>query len=220
MKYDRLAIREAERGAFSLLTAPHQMVTKFDKEKNDYVTTKEVNKFYVRPENVTMPVELVQEQAFVNTQNTFTFDFSLNGPQPSPVLNNVPLGANNIAVIYGIRILQGEGANGNARNYRSTGITVADSSVYNSRVGMKYEQSTLIEKISGQMFNDVFPTPTEKDSNAGLVLINPMRIVTGKLGVFTGFIDLINPINALVLSANVFLSFRLLVCYGQASATR
>lgn len=220
MKYDHVAMRQAERDAFALLTSPFQVSKTWDETAGAWKESRKKNAYYARPENVTMPVELVQEQAFVNTQNQFAFDFSLNAPQPSPVLNNVPLGKNNIAAIYGLRILQGEGANANNRIYRSRGITTNDDSLYNSNISIKMEQSTLIEKVPGQKFRDVFTSPLEFDGNAGLVLINPIRILTGELGFFSGFVTLINSISGLVLSANIFISFRLLICYGQASAVK
>lgn len=222
MKYDHQALRGAQRDAFRILTNPAQEMMVYNQSAKQYEKRMLENKYWVKPENVSTPVELVQEQAFVNTTQVFNFDFSINGQPASnaPGTNNVILGKNNIAVVYGIKIYQGEGANANNRIYRSRGITVNDDSLYNSIVSLKLEQSVLIDKVPGQNFRDVFTSPLEFDSNAGMVLINPMRILTGELGTFTLSINLLTAINALVLSANIFLSARLCIVYGQASATR
>jgi hypothetical protein len=85
---------------------------------------------------------------------------------------------------------------------------------------VKFEQSTLVDKIEGQSFRDVYTSPLEFDSNAGLVLWQPLRVVTGELGVFSVNINVLGSMSGVVLSSNIFLSVRPLIVFGQASAVR
>lgn len=215
MKYDHVAIREAERKAFEVITATATQ----EKNANGEICNT-ANPFWVNPLNVTMPMELVQETPWVNTGQQFNFDFSINAPVQVPgTNNNVILGQNNVFVAYGLKLLFRDGASSANGVYRSFGNTPNDDSLYNSLVSIRLEQSTLIDKVNGQNFRDV-PEGAVTSFNAldGLLLINPVRIVTGKLGTFTLSINLLNPISALVISANQFVSARLVGAYGQASA--
>lgn len=223
MKYDQVAIQNAERRAFEVLTerksivmADAQIAARMSCKEGDAVEVP--NKYYVNPINVSNPATLVQETAWVNTGQQLSFDFTINGPNPSATLNNIPLGKNNVFVIFGIQILFGEGANANNRIYRSFGNTPNDDSLYNSIVQMKMEQSTLLDKVDGRNFRDVPSVLTEAHPDDGLLLIQPLRIVTGELGFFSVFINLINPISALVITSNMFVSMRLRGAFGQASA--
>lgn len=217
MKYDQSAIQAAQRGAFELLTATHTETITQSGEKGRIP-----NDFSVKPENVTSPANLVQEQPWVNTTNQFEFDFSING-QPAgaqaPNTNNVVLGKTNIAVCYGLQILFGEGTDPATRIYRSFGITPNDNSIYNSVVSFKYEQSTLVDKMNGLMFRDVYNSPLEFDALSGMILWQPLRVITGEIGTFKGVINILGNISAKILSANMFLSMRPLIVFGQASAT-
>lgn len=210
MRFDLQSVRDAQRQAYDTLTQREW------KSKNGPIK----NPYFVRPENVSIGAQLIQEQAFVNTTSAFSFDFSINAPQPSATLNNVLLGKNNIFCFYAIQILIGEGATANNRIYRSRGIQQNDDSLYNSTVTMKFEQATLIDKMNGQNFRDISTNPNEFWTEAGLYLINPQRIITGELGVLNLSINLLNSISALTLSANLFISARLHGAFGQASATR
>src|SRR3990167_3834754 len=100
MKFDAIAMQRAQRNAYDTLA---KKMTQGGKE-NPYATM---------PKNITIPARLVQEQAFINTQNIFTFDFSQNAPIGTAALNNVRLGINQTAVVYGIQLLQGQGAAAN-----------------------------------------------------------------------------------------------------------
>lgn len=218
MKYDHSAIQNAQRAAFELLTSEYTEILQPDG------TRKRVqNDFYVNPENVTSPANMIQEQPFVNTTNQFIFDFSING-QPAgasaPNTNNVVLGKTNIAVIYGLRLLQREGTDPALTIYRSRGITPNDDSIYNSTISFKYEQSVLVDKMNGQQFRDVYNSPLEFDSTSGLVLWQPLRITTGEIGTFQGIINILGNISGAVISPNLFLSMQPLIVFGQASATR
>lgn len=214
MRYDQVAIREAERKAFEVITAP-SMDIKDDTGKICQVE----NKYWVNPLNVTMPMNLVQEIPWVNTTQNNNFDFSINAPAQVPgTNNNVILGQNNVFVCYGIQILFRDGASSANGVYRSFGNTPNDDSLYNSVVSIRMEQSTLIDKVNGQNFRDVPNAVTEFNALDGMLLINPVRIVSGKLGTFMLSINLLNPISALVISASQFISVRLRGAYGQASA--
>jgi hypothetical protein len=178
------------------------------------------NPYYTNPASISMGAQLVQEQPFTNASSTFSFDFSINAPIATSTLNNVVLGKNNVLAFYAIQILIGEGANGNNRIYRSRGLTPEDDSLYNSVVTMKFEQSTLIDKMNGLNFRDVGTNANEFWAEAGLHLINPQRVVSGELGVFNLTINLINSISALVISPNLFISARLHGAFGQASGVQ
>lgn len=224
MKIDPQAEQAMQRLAFSVLTARESVVkasaqqaAQFACKEGDQVSIP--NKYYVTPINVTMPATLTQEIPWVNTNQTLQFDFSINGPQQVPgTNNNIPLGKNNVAVIYAMQLLFGEGANSANRIYRSFGNTVNDDSLYNSIVQMKMEQSTLVDKIDGRDFRDVPDVITAASADLGKLLINPVRIVTGELGFFSVFVNLLNPISTLVLTAEMFVSMRLKIGFGQASA--
>lgn len=204
MRFDLQSVREAQRQAFHTLAAP--------KTKNG-----QRNPYYTNPANISMTAQLIQEQAFTNQSNQFTFDFSINAPIATTTLGNVTLGKNNTFVYYAIQILIGEGANANTRIYRSRGLTSNDDSIYNSIVSMQFESSQLIDKINGHSFRDVGTNANEFWTEAGLSLINPQRVVSGELGKFNLQITLLNSISAVVLSPNLFLSVRLHGALGQAT---
>lgn len=214
MRYDQSAIRDAQRNTLAQLTAPTSKIID-DKGKECEVE----NKYYVDPLNITMPIHLVQEQPWVNTTQNYTFDFSINAPvQVAGVNNNVILGQSSVFCGYGIQILFGDGANAANRIYRSRGLTPNDDALYNSLVSMRLLQSTLVDKVNGQNFRDVETAVGEFYSDAGMLLINPVRIVPGTIGIFSVNINLLSPIAALVISANQFVSVRLVGAFGQAGA--
>jgi len=203
MRFDLQSIREAQRQAYRTLS---------DATMPDGSS----NRFYVPAGQITMGAQLIQEQPFVNTAQSFTFDFSLNAPTKSVTLNNVVLGKNNVFVCYAFQLLLGEGATGNNRIYRSRGITPNDDSIYNSNTTLKLESNVVVDKMNGLGYRDVGTNANEFWAEAGLQLINPQRILTGELGTFQTTIELYNSISALVLTPNVFLSFRLIGALGQA----
>lgn len=224
MKHDQLAVQGIQRLAFGVITNPNVEVVANQQQaaQNNCKAGDRImipNKYYVNPLNVTMPATLTQETPWVNTTQQFSFDFSINGPGQTPgTNNNIPLGLNNVFVIYGIQILFGEGSNAANRIYRSFGNTPNDDSLYNSFVQIKMAQSTLIDKVDGRSFRDVPDVVTAADEDLGMVLINPVRIITGDLGFFTLFINVMNPISTLVITDSMFLSVRLKGAFGQASA--
>jgi len=224
MRIDPQSEYAAQRLAFGVLTNPgsevvanQQQAAQFDCKVGARVIIP--NKYSVNPINVTMPATLTQEIPWVNTNQLLSFDFSINGPVQTPgTNNNILLGKNNVAVIYAMQILFGEGANSANRIYRSFGNTPNDDSLYNSVVQIKMEQSTLVDKVDGRDFRDAPDVVTAGAAEFGKILINPVRIVTGELGFFSVFINLLNPISALVITANMFVSMRLKIGFGQASA--
>lgn len=218
MRYDQSAVEAAKRDAFILLTTPFQEIVKPDGKREQLR-----NKFAVKPEQVTAPATLIQEIDYTNQTNIYQFDFSING-QPAgsnaPGTNNVILGKNNVAVIWGLKILQGQGATNTNRIYRSRGITPNDDSLYNSVVSVKFENSTLVDKIEGQSFRDRFTNPNEFDGNMGMVLWRPLRVVTGEVGTFQVNIQVLGSMAGLVLTDDVKISVRPMIVFGQASAVR
>ena len=208
MKYDQIALQRSQRHAYDTMARPVMTGPDGKTFKNPYK---------VSEVNITEPAILIQEQAFVNTLNNFTFDFSQTAPVATAALNNVLLGTNNIFVIYGIQLLLGEGATGNNRVYRSFGVTPNDESIYNSVLSLTLEQSNVIANMDGQQFRDFDTSPLNFWNTAGMVLINPQRILTGRLGIFKINISLINSIAGLALTANTFLSVRLHGALGQAA---
>lgn len=214
MKYDQSAIREAERKCFELLTTPSMKV----KDSNGNLCD-EPNKYWVNPINVTLPAVLSQELPWNNANTELVFDFSINGPQQAPgVNNNINIPQNSVYAIYGIRVRFGDGANAANRIYRSFGLTPNDDAIYKSVHSMKFEQSDLIDKVDGDSFRDVPDVATANNLLDGMLLINPVRFITGKLGTFQYKIRMLNPINLLVMSANATVKVDLRGGFGPAQA--
>jgi hypothetical protein len=214
MRYDQTAIREAERKAFELLTLPTMQV----KDAQGQICNVE-NKYWVDPINITMPAILSQELPFTNANNEMEFNFSIGGPEQVPgVNNNVKIPQNAVYAIYGLRVRIGEGVNAANRIYRSFGNTPNDDALYNSIHSMKFEQSDLIDKVDGQSFRDVPNVVTESNFLDGMLLVNPVRFITGKLGTFLYKIKMLNPIAGLVLTANTTVKVDLRGAFGPAKA--
>lgn len=216
MKQNANNIMEAQRRAYNRLAMPVQQGMKLEGRKVE--RTLQENDFYVNKKSITAPAMLIQEQAFTNTKQTFEFDFSINGTNPTAVLNNIKLPQNNIAAIYGIQLLIGQGDTANNRQYFSTGFAPNDNSIYNSIFTLQVETDTVINNLEGQMFNEVPEVAGMLDQTSSMVLINPIRILSGKMGIFKMNITLKNSISTLVLTPSLFLSMRLHCVMGQASA--
>lgn len=221
MRFDQQALWGAQRNAYHALTAPeivlHRPTGKDGISGAKATKHKMFNQNYADPKLTTSPAMLIQEVPWVNSTQSFTFDFSINGPQQTPGLNNnIVIGKNDIFAAYGVQLLFGTGTNSADFIYRSHGVLVADDSAYNSIIQLKVETSTFIDKMEGQFFRDTAANANEYWAEAGMQLINPIRIVNGELGTFKVFLNLKNPISTLVLSANTVLSMRLHGVYGQA----
>ena len=219
MIFNNNGLLAMQRRAFDFLTTQYNVVEKMGPTGSIERTTIE-NPYFTNPTNVTGPAKLQQETPWVNTSNQFNFDFSINAPLPSATLNNRVLPKNNRAAIYGIQILFGNGANANNRVYQSHEVITNDAALYNSTISITMEQSNLVNYMDGQEFRDVVNNGDDMSNTYGFVPITPLRILTGEMGVFNLTISMINPISALVLSANLFISVRLFVIMGQAAATR
>jgi hypothetical protein len=217
MRIDSLTIAAAQRKATETLSIPFIQKMKVENGQHVEDGPPKANPFYVPGIDVTSPVVLVQEQPWTNAIQQFPFDFSIKGPGPSTTLNNNVLPKNNFAAIYGIQMWFGVGANANNRTYRSSGFSSSDDSIYNSIIQMKIEQATMIDILEGQLFKDTYQSPGMVDQTSGLVLINPIRVLSGEYGIFQMFINLKNSISTLVLTPGMFVSMRLHAVMGQAS---
>lgn len=165
----------------------------------------------VDPVNIGIPSMMRQELAFTNTVSKYEFLFDSNAPRKTLVLNNLKFGENDVFAIYGIRVAIGVGAQANNRVYRTVGTTANDNSVYNGRTSIDFESSTPIFDIANEAFLD----ERVETGWSGLVLINPLRIVTGKMSKIQLNLDLGN-ISGLVLTADQFLSVELHGGLGRA----
>ena len=242
MFFDQLAIREAKRRAFNVLSKPMlvEHVVEHHSEGEGHAEMKMhkkgmKNPFYIEPDLINGPAKLQVEIPYVNTQNSYAFKFSLNGPQQVAAVtagpgltqgnNNIQLPQNNIFAIYAIQFWLGYVANdstGNPTaqltNYRSYGITSNDEAIYNSRVAMKIEASTLMDLMDAQLFREPYASVNGMWAEAGLVLTDPVRVLTGKLGVFEINLTTLSSLANIVLSgSNIVLSMRLWGMNGQKS---
>jgi len=155
----------------------------------------------VKPQSISMPATIQQEVSLVNTTSNYRLEFGSDAPARTAVLNNIILGDNDIFVTYGIQILLGEGANANNRIYRSTGITPDDDSLYNGELKLKFESSEWVHTMSTRLFREegeFFPYN-------GFQLINPQRIVTGRLATYEATLDL-RDISGLTISGDLFIA--------------
>lgn len=221
MRFDVQALWAAQRHAYKALTATEVIMHKptgGDGIKAALaIKETKFNQSYADPKNTTSPAMLIQELPWVNSTQQFTFNFSINGPQQTPgVNNNITIGKNDIFAVYGFQLLFATGTDSADFIYRSHGVLPADDSAYNSFLQLKVENSTFIDKMEGQFFRDTASNSNEFWGEAGMQLINPIRIVNGELGTFNVILNLKNPISTLVLSTNTMLSMRLHGVYGQA----
>lgn len=222
MKFDQDAIMDMERRAFEVLTSnevEERVRIKDPNKKDGWIIQVETsyNQHYVAPKLCSSIAMLVQELPFINTTQTFTFDFSQNGPQQVPgINNNVVINKNDVFAVVAIQLLLATGTNSASFIYRSHGVLPADDSIYNSNISMKTESSTYIDKMQGQYFRDNPGNATEYWGLTGAQIINPVRIISGELGRFQVILNLLNPIAGLIISDNTMISMRLIGVYGQA----
>ncbi len=227
-----LAIQNAQRAAFHRLADPmhkkhkhveqhhpqhgKMMVPHHDAHGNPTIEWVK-NDWHVKPDNITCPSIIVQELPFDGSTNSLVFDFSQTAPQPTAALNNVLLGINNIACIYGIQVLFGVGANGNTRKYYTHGLLGADNALYSgSTMSFQFEQSQLVKNIDMQDFN--YEQGTDYIPEETIKLVNPLRLITGRLGTNTVTINM-QSLTGLTFTPNAFVSVRLQTVLGQASGT-
>lgn len=219
MRFDPTTIFYMQRKAYNALTA-HVMEDHVREGKGANTAVKKVrslNEHYVTPKLTSSPGMIIQEQPWVNSATQLAFSFSQNAPAQVPgVNNNVVLDKNDVFAIYAIQILFGTGTNSADFVYRSHGVLPTDDSLYNSVISMKLESTTYLDKVAGQFFRDNPANSNEYYGEIGMQIINPIRIVSGELGKFFVYINLLNPISNLVISQNTIVSCRLHGVYGQA----
>lgn len=173
-------------------------------------------KFKVAPTSITIPASLIQEQPLTTASNVMTFVFGTKCPPASATLNNVILGDNDIACVYGIQLLIGQGANVNTRIYRAYGPNVQDNAPYNGQISIKLESGTPVDKIDALQFRR--EQGTDKDQFDGAAPINPQRIITGRISTFNVILTMPD-VSGLTFTSNLFVSMRLMIALGQAVAT-
>lgn len=236
MRYDAATIQNAERKAYEMLSEPMMEVPSSVQHPQKIVATEQTkisggknivpgrsyipNKYYSQKAYITSPYTLIQEIAYT-AAGPYQFNFTaVQAPPPSNIANNRVLSVNQTVCIYGFQILQGQGALAVNRLYRSYGIAVNDNAIYNSTINMQLETNTLIDGIEGQAFRDTPTANTESWDNMGLKLIQPLRIFNGDLGRL--FINIVpnNSLAGLVLTPNLFLSFRLLCVLGNPNIAK
>lgn len=172
-------------------------------------------KFRVNPASITIPAALIQEQALTTASNIMSFRFGTQSPVATNALNNIILGDNDIAAIYGVQLLIGQGATVNTRIYRAYGPNVQDNAPYNGVLSMQLESNLPIVNIDTLQFKR--DHGTDKDQYDGAAVINPIRIITGRISTFNVVLTMPD-ISALVFTANLFVSLRLMIALGQATA--
>lgn len=240
MWFDQLAIREAKRKAFNALSKQvlesHVVQHHSEGEGHAKMTMHKKhakNPFYIEPDLISGPGKLVVELPYNNNTNSYNFDFSLNGPKQVPSstsiapivagTNNINLPQNNIFAIYAIQLWLGYQQPDSTGNntaqvciYRSYGITPNDEAIYQSRLKMQIESNTLVDLWDGELFKERVTTTADMWPEAGMVLVDPVRILTGKLGVFTFNVSTLSTMSNIILSgSNIVLSMRLWGMNGQ-----
>lgn len=172
------------------------------------------NKWHVTPNNITSPSKLIQEQPLNGSTNVLQFDFSQTAPKPSATLNNINLGINDVFVIWGIQVLFGVGATGVSRQYFTHGLLASDNALYQgANMSIQFEQSQNVKSID--MIDFKYDQGTDFKPDEAVVLEQPLRILTGKLGTFLISINM-QAVTGLVFTANSFVSVRLCGVLGQA----
>lgn len=192
----------AQRLAFSTISTPG--------------TSEHPNPFYVPASQITMPAFLIQEQPLSITTPQPVFVFGQKTADPTPILNNVIIGTNDVAIVYGIQLLIGYGATRNVRQYYSYGATLDDDVVYKSKLKMQFETNTLITDIETNLFRS--EDGIKQTQYDGCILINPQRIFTGRNSIVNITLDM-GDVSPLVFTPNAFISLRLLTGKGAAAAT-
>ena len=227
-----LAIQIAERKAYNRLFKKYHQQTKLQGVKDAKtgkihdlpvmvggrpVTEFVANEWHVKPDNITCPSGLAQELPLDGSTNTLSFIFNQNAPIQTPALNNITLGVNDIFVVYGIQVLFGVGATGVNRQYFTHGLLASDNAIYQgATMSIQFEQSQTVKNID--MLEFKYDETTNFKPEEAIQLINPLRMVTGRLGTFTVSINM-QPVTGLVFSANAFVRVSLRGVLGQASGT-
>lgn len=227
-----LAIQNAARNAYERLALPYTQINETVEQADKHGVKQQIpvmgannmpkkkfviNGWHVNPASVTCPSILIQEKPLDGTTNILNFDFSQTAPQPSPTLNNILLGINDVAVMYGIQVLFGVGANGVSRQYFTHGLVAGDDALYQgSNMSIQFEQAQAIKNIDMNDFRYVDGTDYKPEEV--VKLMQPLRLLTGRLGTFLVQINL-QSLAGLAFSPNAFVSVRLHIALGQAKGT-
>lgn len=187
----------------------------FDTLNVDKVKADGNKDFKVNPNSITIPAVLIQELPLTTASNVMTFSFGTKSPIASSTLNNVILGDNDIACIYGIQLLIGQGPTVNTRIYRAYGPNVQDNVPYNANISVMLESSLAINNIDTLQFRR--ENGTNKDQYDGAAVINPLRIITGRISTFNVILTMAD-VSTLVFTPNLYVSMRLMIALGQAVA--
>jgi hypothetical protein len=171
--------------------------------------------FKVDPNSITIPAALIQELPLTTKTNQLTFVYGTKAPIGTAILNNVILGDNDIAIVYGIQLLIGQGATVNTREYRAFGPNVQDNVVYNGLISFQLESGLPVTNIDALQFRK--EDGTTKDQFDGAAVINPLRTVTGRISTFNVILNMPD-VSTLVFTPDLFVSMRLLIALGQATA--
>ncbi len=208
MRYDKWAKLDMMRYAFDTLSGKNGILHWGDQAKGVPATP-------IRPipeKDITIASWLVQEQAFVSTESTYTFEFGSRSPLASPILNNFVLGDNDVVGVYGMILEYGIGPNTNNREYITSGVTPDDNSLYNGQLFLQFENRQTTELVKSRAFRN----EESYYDDAGFIFLNPVQIVTGRLGTFEIEIRLPS-ITGLTITADSFISMQLEVALGRAS---
>lgn len=229
-----LAIQIAERKAYNRLFKKYHQQTKLAGVKNSKTGKIEnlpvknpstgrpetefvMNEWHVKPDNITCPSAIMQELPLDGSTNVLSFNFNQNAPIQTPVLNNVVLGINDVFVMYGIQVLFGVGALGVNRQYFTHGLLAADNAIYQgSTMAIQFEQSQTVKNIDMTEFK--YDEGTDFKPEEAIQLINPLRLLTGRLGTFTVSINM-QPLTGLAFTPNAYVRVALRGVLGQASGT-
>jgi len=237
MKYNLSAIRDSERLAIQLLQAPFMACNSGDEgaQQGAYWAQQypsyayllqpnmlgyyKPNQFMTASRLTTMPAVLQQELPYV-AQNNYEFVFASQlAPPASATLGNINLATNNVAAVYAIRLRIGYGANTMTRRYQTFGNTLSDDFIYQATGSLAVESENQMTNLDINDFRQVPDgSPLAIDKYDGCVLINPIRLFSGKLGVLSFNIKcLANPSALVDVTSNAFLQCTWFIAYGQAS---
>lgn len=164
--------------------------------------------------NITAPSIIRQEIQFVNTRETYKFQFGSKAPQASASLNNVVLGDNDIFAAYGMQILLGYGADASDRSYVSAGLAPDDNSLYNGTAAIQYESNRSVVNVPMQSFKED-NLLNGMQNLSGFIYINPIRVTSGQLATYNVIVELPD-ISALTITPDLFISVIMHGALGQA----
>ncbi len=167
----------------------------------------------INENNITIPGIIQQEISYINTVSVYRFRFGSDAIAATAALNNFLLGDNDVIQVYGIQVLFGysSGTDKTNRVYRAYGVTPSDDALYNGEMSMEFESTSPVAFMQMSQFRD----ENTWDGNNGLVLINPHRLVTGRMSKFNVIIDL-DDISGLTITTGAYIITKLHGAIGRA----